>query len=95
MVSIFVGNLSWATTPQDLRSMFAPFGCLGISVAKNAANGQPRGYAMVAVAREKAALAIAQLHGTKLRGRLINVRQALPEAVHPLSRPTAEAGRKP
>ena len=80
MIRIFVGNLNWSTTRQDLLTMFSPFGDVeSIDVVTNGSNGQPRGFAFIEMPRTRAHMAIAQLHGAKLRGRCINVREAPPE----------------
>jgi RNA recognition motif-containing protein len=50
-----------------------------VDVVTNSANGQPRGYALVDMSTGTAEMAIAQLHGSKLKGRLITVREALPK----------------
>jgi RNA recognition motif-containing protein len=61
--------------------MFSPFGGVEkVDVVTNSANGQPRGYALVDMSTGTAEMAIAQLHGSKLKGRLITVREALPKA---------------
>jgi RNA recognition motif-containing protein len=81
MTRIFVGNLTWATTREDLLAIFSPFGNIeNVNLVTDERSGQPRGFAFIQMAQATAIMAIAQLHGFKLNGRAINVREALPES---------------
>jgi RNA recognition motif-containing protein len=89
---IFVGNLNWATTRDDLYAMFSQFGPVErIELQKNSSTGQPCGFAFVHMAVAGAQKAIGQLHGIKVRGRNMNVRQALPEVLGARKAPAAPA----
>ena len=80
MIHIFVGNLSWTTTYDDLFQLFYPFGGIeDIDLATNQHNGLPRGFALINMSDATGEIAIAQLHGSKLNGRFINVRKILPK----------------
>lgn len=82
---IFVGNLSFDTTREELEALFAPLGELtDVFVPLDRASGRPRGFAFVTFANgESATKAIAQLDGVELRGRNLRVNEAEP------SRPSA------
>lgn len=78
VIQIFVGNINWSTTQEDLAEIFVPFGGVGNIDVATTESGQPRGFAFVQMDRDIGLMAIAQLHGTRLKGRFINVREALP-----------------
>ncbi len=81
MTNIFVGNLSFDTTQSDLESAFGQFGAVDrVHIVTNRDNGQPRGFAFVEMSdRQSADAAIAQLNGTELRGRAMNINEARPK----------------
>lgn len=73
MTTLYVGNLSPDATASDLRAAFSPFGEIGsLRVARDRA-GRARGYALVELEDEAAALAIDALNGTQLKGRTMDV----------------------
>lgn len=81
MTNIFVGNLSYQTTQDDLLSAFSQFGNVErVSIVTDRDTGQPRGFAFVEMsdARE-AQTAIAQLNGAEFGGRALNVNEARPK----------------
>ena len=81
MTNIFVGNLNYSTTQEDLHSAFAQFGNVErVNVVTDRDSGQPRGFAFVEMTNsEEARNAIAQLNGTELNGRAMNVNEARPK----------------
>ena len=81
MTNIFVGNLSFQTTQDDLQAAFAAYGDVErVSVVTDRETGQPRGFAFVEMAEADAAqMAIAQLNGAELNGRALNVNEARPK----------------
>ena len=81
MTNIFVGNLSYQTTQDDLQAAFAAFGGVErVSVVTDRDTGQPRGFAFVEMTDANAAqTAIAQLNGAELNGRALNVNEARPK----------------
>jgi RNA recognition motif-containing protein len=81
MTNIYVGNISYQTTEDDLRSAFATFGNIErVNIVTDRDTGQPRGFAFVEMTeRESAEKAIAQLNGTDLQGRAITVNEARPK----------------
>jgi len=80
MTKLFVGNLSFRTTQEELHDVFAPFGTVeSVSIINDRETGQPRGFAFVEMANAgEAEQAIAALNGTELGGRAINVNEARP-----------------
>jgi cold-inducible RNA-binding protein len=80
MKSVFVGNLSAATSEEGLRTLFEPFGEVArISMISDRETGQPRGFAFVEMANDsEAAQAMAGLNGREVAGRAMRVGQAAP-----------------
>ncbi|MCW5963135.1 MAG: RNA-binding protein [Bryobacterales bacterium] len=80
MTKLFVGNLSFRTTQEELHEVFAPFGAVeSVSIINDRDTGQPRGFAFVEMANaSEAEQAISALNGTELGGRAINVNEARP-----------------
>src|SRR5215475_537723 len=85
MKNIFVGNLDFATTEQDLRSLFEPYGQVdNVSVAKDRFSGQPRGFGFVEMANaEEGERAIAELNGRQFGSRDLTVNEARPREARP------------
>ncbi len=81
MTNIFVGNLSYQTTQDDLQAAFSAYGGVErVSVVTDRETGQPRGFAFVEMTEADAAqTAIAQLNGAELNGRALNVNEARPK----------------
>lgn len=81
MSNIFVGNLSFQTTQEDLLATFSQFGAVEqVNVIRDRDTGQPRGFAFVEMANaQEAQTAIAQLNGAELNGRTLNVNEARPK----------------
>jgi RNA recognition motif-containing protein len=78
MSKIFVGNLSFQTTQEELLATFSQFGNVEqINIVTDRDTGQPRGFAFVAMTNaQDAQKAIAQLNGAELHGRALNVNEA-------------------
>ena len=81
MTNIFVGNLSYQTTEDDLRNAFQNYGAVErVSIITDRDTGQPRGFAFVEMNNaEEASSAINALNGTALNGRAMNVNEARPK----------------
>ena len=80
MTKLFVGNLSFRTTQEELHEVFAPYGTVeSVSIINDRDTGQPRGFAFVEMANaSEAEQAISALNGMELGGRAINVNEARP-----------------
>ncbi|TET13244.1 MAG: RNA-binding protein [Dehalococcoidia bacterium] len=81
-MNIYVGNLSFDVTEEELRREFMAFGeVISVTIMndKYIGSGQPRGYGFVETAsKSEGEAAIASLKGKRLRGRVIDVVEALP-----------------
>lgn len=80
MTNIFVGNLSYQTTQDELEAAFAAYGAVDkVSIVRDRDTGQPRGFAFVEMANSgEATNAINGLNGAELNGRAMNVNEARP-----------------
>jgi RNA recognition motif-containing protein len=81
MTNIFVGNLSFRTTQEDLQAAFTKFGNVErASIVTDRESGQSRGFGFVEMTdRGEAEKAIAALNGSELNGRAMNVNEARPK----------------
>src|SRR3954454_10244592 len=81
MTNIFVGNLSYQTTQEDLQQAFSQYGGVErVNIVTDRDSGQPRGFAFVEMTeRRDAETAIAQLNGAEMNGRALNVNEARPK----------------
>lgn len=81
MTNIFVGNLSYQTTQEDLQAAFGAYGNVErVNIITDRDTGQPRGFAFVEMTeRRDAENAIASLNGTEMNGRALNVNEARPK----------------
>lgn len=81
MTNIFVGNLNYSTTQDDLHAAFSQYGKVErVNVVTDRDTGQPRGFAFVEMAdATEAQNAISRLNGAELHGRAMNVNEARPK----------------
>jgi cold-inducible RNA-binding protein len=81
MKSLFVGNMSFHTTENELRALFEPFGQVTrVHMAMDRETGRARGFAFVEMPNdEEAAKAIAGLDGKEAGGRNLKVNEARPK----------------
>lgn len=80
-MNIYVGNLSWNLTEQDLLEMFAPYGEVISAkiVTDKFNNNRSKGFGFVEMSDSEAGnAAIAALHGTEIQGRNIVVNESQP-----------------
>ncbi len=75
MNTIYVGNLNYRTTEEELRELFEPYGTVDrVSIPLDAPTGKTRGFAFVEMPDEAAAEeAIRGLNGSKLGDRTLVV----------------------
>ena len=78
---LYVGNLSFKTTEDELRSAFGQFGSVtDVYVAMDKMTGRPRGFAFVTMGTaEESKAAAEKLNGTDLGGRALTVNEARPK----------------
>jgi RNA recognition motif-containing protein len=76
---LYVGNIPFNSTEQDLRDLFSRHGSVErVSVITDRETGRPRGFAFVEFADANAASeAIRALDGTQLGGRALRVNEAM------------------
>ena len=79
-MKIYVGNLSYETTEEDLRQEFVAFGEVNsVSVITDKYTGRPKGFAFVEMAsKSEAEAAITGLNGKTLKDRTVVVNEARP-----------------
>ena len=89
---LFVGNLSFNTTENDLQDAFAAFGTVTeANLMMDRMTNRPRGFAFVTMSTpEEAQAAITGLHGRDLGGRALTVNVAKPRE----ERPAGGGGRR-
>jgi RNA recognition motif-containing protein len=77
---IYVGNLSYNVTSDELRSLFEPFGeVLSADVQYKARTGQSRGFGLVEMVSDvEAEAAIHALNGKDHQGRALTVNESRP-----------------
>jgi RNA recognition motif-containing protein len=76
---IFVGNLSYRTTEDQLSDLFAQAGeVVSATIVTDRDTGRSRGFAFIEMDRDAAAKAIEQFNGYEIDGRKINVNEARP-----------------
>lgn len=85
MTNIFVGNLSYDATEDDLRDAFAQYGEVSsVNVITDRDTGRPRGFAFVEMPNDsEAQTAIESLNQSEIRGRAVNVNVARPKTDRP------------
>lgn len=79
-MNIFVGNLAYSATDQDLRQLFEQYGVVDkVNLITDRDTGRPRGFGFVEMPDSQAAKAAIQgLQGKELGGRAITVNEAKP-----------------
>ena len=79
-MNIFVGNLAFTTTEQDLRQLFEPYGAVDtIRIMTDRETGRSRGFGFAEMPDSPAAeSAIDALNGTPFAGRALTVNEARP-----------------
>jgi cold-inducible RNA-binding protein len=88
---VYVGNLSYNTTEDTLRTLFAEFGEIeSVNLITDRETGRPKGFAFVEMATEQAAqAAISALNGKSVDDRELKVDKAKP----PRDRRGSDRGR--
>jgi RNA recognition motif-containing protein len=80
-MNIYVGNLSFEVTDDELQQLFAPYGEVkSASVVKDRFSGESRGFGFVEMpSKDQAMAAINALNGMDVKGRSIMVNEAKPK----------------
>ncbi len=81
-MNIYVGNLSWSMTDDDLLNLFTQFGSVtSAKILKDKMNGRSKGFGFVEMEDTEAAkTAIANLNETEVQGRKLIVNESQPRA---------------
>lgn len=75
--TLYVGNLPWATTPEDLTNLVAEYGeVISARIIKDRETNRSRGFGFVEVADDDAEKIIAAMDGMEYNGRNITVNEA-------------------
>ena len=79
-MKLYVGNLSFDTTSNDLQTLFAQAGTVeNVSLIEDRETGRSRGFGFVEMqTKEEGAAAVAQFNGKELGGRALKVNEAKP-----------------
>jgi RNA recognition motif-containing protein len=79
-MKLYVGNLAFATSSQDLQELFAQAGTVeSASVVEDRDTGRSRGFGFVEMSsKEEGEAAISQFNGKEVNGRALNVNEARP-----------------
>ena len=80
LTKLYVGNLAFQTTSEQLRELFATAGTVeSASVVEDRETGRSRGFAFVEMStNEEATAAISQFNGKEVGGRALKVNEAKP-----------------
>ena len=77
MKKLYVGNLPFTASEDDIRTLFATHGSVeSVSVITDRDTGRPRGFGFVEMQADGAAKAIAALNETEFQGRTLTVSEA-------------------
>jgi cold-inducible RNA-binding protein len=81
-MKLYVGNLSYSATENELRDMFSQYGAVeSVAVITDRDTGRSKGFGFVEFANDaEANAAIAGLNGKEVSGRALTVSQARPRA---------------
>jgi len=85
MAKLYVGNLNFETTEEDLKAFFAEVATVSrVTVIRDKFTNQSRGFAFVELDDPaQASKAIAELNGRALKGRAVKVNEAKPQESRP------------
>jgi RNA recognition motif-containing protein len=92
-MNIYVGNLSFEATEDDVRQAFSEYGEVSsVNVITDRETGRPRGFCFVEMPNdEEGKAAIEGLNLQRIAGRAVNVNEARPKR----DRPGGGGGRRP
>jgi len=79
-MKIYIGNMSYETTEENLRQAFESFGeVTSVNIIMDRDSGRPKGFGFVEMStQDEATAAINGLNGQEMNGRTVNVNEAKP-----------------
>lgn len=81
--TLYVGNLPWATTEDDLRQLFAPHASVvSTRIITDRETGRSRGFGFVEVDNAEVARILEATNGLEVGGRVLVVNEARPRPEH-------------
>ncbi len=82
--NIYVGNLPWSSTEEDVRAEFEKYGeVISVKLINDRETGRPRGFGFVEMEDQGALEAIEALDGNDFGGRNLKVNEARPRPERP------------
>jgi len=82
--NIYVGNLPWSSTEEEVRAAFEAYGeVISVKLINDRETGRPRGFGFVEMEDQGALEAIENLDGSDFGGRNIKVNEARPRPERP------------
>jgi RNA recognition motif-containing protein len=84
-MNIYVGNLSYGMTEEDLKNIFSEHGAVSsVNIIKDRVTGNSKGFGFVEMENDdEGQKAIDELNGTELQGRPLKVNLARPRTERP------------
>lgn len=81
-MNIYVGNLSWSMTDEDLKNLFTPYGSVtSAKILTDKMSGRSKGFGFVDMPNDdEANAAISALNNSEIQGRKIVVNESKPKA---------------
>ena len=91
---LFVGNLSYQTSENDLQEYFSQAGVVtSVNLMLDRVTGKSRGFAFIELATpEEAAKAVEQFHNKEFQGRTLTINVARPKEERPPRREGGDRG---
>ncbi len=87
MTSIYVGNLPFSASEDELSDLFSQHGAVSsVKLITDRETGRPRGFGFVEMADSDAAAAIEALNGKELGGRTLRINEAQQRPQRPQKR---------
>ena len=79
MKRMYVGNLPYSSSEDDVRELFSQYGDVGdVNVVEDRETGRSRGFGFVEMSEAQAEEAMSNLDGTQFGGRTLKVNEAKP-----------------
>ncbi len=93
-MDIYVGNLAYATTEEELQGLFSQYGAVAEArVVKDRVTGRSKGFGFVEMPNaDEAKAAIEAINGIEFGGRPLRVNESRPREERPIRRARPENG---